>query len=275
MDQTAIKAIADLSTAQLAAKDIGSLGAIVMPEGHKLQSTEHLLPAPAQFRGRFNTSVLSQFISYIATYGGNNTNVFINQDVMSAKVIIDMGDTSNPQWGKHQADVRLKRTPAFNALMSQNDERLGQQEFIDFAEDWQENILFYYGEVDGAKPESFKSIINTLRRLKSAAIATASSEVGNFSGSRSALEQVAITAGDAEPPTGFVFRTIPYDGFEAVSFDCQIRAIVSDKKVELKYRISQLERHKEQLAEQFKNQIVSGIDINGISVFIGDMEYQK
>jgi uncharacterized protein YfdQ (DUF2303 family) len=277
MDSTAIQAISALSAAQLAQNEISAYteGAVVIPKDYTLQSLEKLRLAPNHFRGQYSTSVLSQFISYIDNHGTSETSVFINQDTMSANAIIDMGYIDDPKWGKHRAEVALKRTPAYGDLLDFNNVTVDQQTFIDFAEDWQDNVLFYYGEPEFAEAEAFKPTIKTLRKLKTSATATTENEVGNFSANRSAMEQIEISAGNQEPPTGFIFKTIPHDGFEEVAFNCQLRAITDGKSVQLKYRIAQLERHKEQIAEQFKDKIVSGVRVDGINIFIGTMSYQN
>jgi len=282
MDSTAVKAIADLSAAKLAQEEINiysGISAVVIPDGYKLDGLERLKPEPDHFRGTFHTPVLSQFTGYIDQNGTANTGVFIDQATMTAKAILDMGDHDQPQWGKHRASVTLDRTPAYAELMRFNDKFMDQQAFIDFAEDWQDNIQFYGdGMVDGQaviNTPAFAQVIKTLRKLKTSATASSENEVGNFNAARSALESIEITAGGEQPPTGFQFETIPHDGFYAVQFDCQLRAITAEKTVRLKFRIVQLAQHQEQIAAQFRDRIVSGIKVDELNIFIGTMDYQK
>lgn len=275
MDQSAIQEIANLSAAQTAGNVIAQNGmaAIVIPGNYKLEPIEHLNPLPTQFRGKFKTTVLAQFIRYIDQNGSADTGVFIDQDSMSAAAIIDMETKDFPQWGKHIAGVAIKKTPTYGALLSFADQCLNQQAFIDFAEDCQDHIAFYYGDHQPTA-DPFKATIKTLRKLKTAATATTENEVGNFNASRSAMETIEITAGAEQPPAGFLFTVVPHDGFDAIKFDCQLRAITEGKEVKLKYRIVQLEQHKEQIAEQFREKIISGIKTDEISIFIGEMAYQ-
>lgn len=277
MDKTAIEAISAQAAAQLAQKEIvdRDIAAVVIPNGYELKSLEPLGNEPTHFRGQFNTTVLSQFIGYIDQNGTAHSGVFIDQEAMSAKAIIDMGNPESPEWGKHKAIATLKRTTAYAALIKYSDERLDQQTFIDFAEDWQDNIAFYFGDNSTADAAQFKEHIKLLRKLKTTAKATSETEVGNFSANRSALESIEITAGSEQPPTGFVFKVIPHDGFEAVAFDCQLRAMPDEKAVKLKYRITQLAQHQETIAEQFRDKIVGGIKVDEIQIFIGNMDYQK
>jgi len=273
MDKTAIQEISRLTAAELANKEgLGDKNAVVIPEGFKLQSLEPLQAAPDFFRGKFSTSVLEEFVSYVNLHGSIDSSIFIDHRDMSALSIIDMGNHTNPEWGKHRATIKLVKTPAYDRLLNLADSAIDQQDFIDFAEDWDDFITFVDGDGD-ALP--FSQTIKTLRRLKVNANSQAEQTVSNYAASRSTLDQIEIKAGSEELPAGFIFKTIPYDGFDTVEFPCQLRAVNSDKAVRLKYRINHLEAIKELIANQFRDDLKSGITENGVSIFIGDMEYQK
>ncbi len=137
---------------------------------------------------------------------------------------------------------------------------------------WADSIEFYSDEF-GILP--FADTVKTLRRLKVNANSQQEQTVGNFAASRSALESIEIKAGQDELPSYFVFRAIPYDGFELTDFYCQIRAVSDAKDVKLKFRIGQLELIKQRIADEFRTKISAGIDTEGLSIFIGDMDYQK
>lgn len=278
LDNSGIQKIADLAISQAANDAISGKGidAVVIPKDHQLQSLEHLNAKPDFFRGKFITSVLAEFNEYVTKHGRSDTGVFIDQDNMIAKAIIDMGSHTDPQWGKHSASIGLKNTPAYSALLDFAGRTLKQQDFIDFAEDWQDSILFYFDVGADATMAStdFSQTIKTLRRLKVSANATSEQTVGNFATARSAMESIEVKAGQNELPAGFIFKTIPHGGFESVVFNCQLRADIDDKNVCLKYRIGQLEQHKEQIANAFRDKIKDGIKTDGVTIFIGSMAYQ-
>lgn len=274
MDKTAIQEISRLTTAALAgAGPLNNDSAIVIPDGYKLQSLEHLQPAPDHFKAKFTTTILSEFADYINMHGTAFTGVFIDHQAMMAQAIIDLGNQDLPLWGKHRADIELQKTPAYEMLLKLNNAPLPQQAIIDFAEDWIGNIKFFFD--DEKREESFAQTIKTLRRLKINANASNEQNVGNFNNSRSALESIEIKAGQDELPAGFWFEVIPYEGFDSVVFTCQLRAVHDDKNVTLKYRIGQLEMITETIARQFREKLINGIkaDLNA-NIFIGKMAYQ-
>lgn len=278
MDKSAIQAITALSVATVAqaALNENEIDAVVLEENYQLKSLESLKLRPDLFRAQFNTSALSQFIDYVDDAGSSNTGVFIDQEKMTAQAIIDMGHHDAPYWGKHRAHVALKQTPAYAALIRLNNGHLSQQDFIDFAEDWSANIAFYYDDNETAHDDAtFKKTIKTLRKIKLSATAVSENSVENFSATRSAMEDIEVTAGNEKPPAGFIFRVVPHDGFDEVAFDCPLRAITDTKAVRLKYRIMQLDQQQLNIAEQFKAKITNNIKGGGISIYIGNMDYQK
>lgn len=279
MDQSAINAISALSTANAAqtALNAEDISAVVLEKNYELKSLETFKETPDHFRAQFNTSVLSQFIYYIDATGNQQTGVFIDQEKMTAQAIIDMGHSEAPHWGRHRAHVAIKQTTAYAALIHLNNGHLSQQDFIDFAEDWSANIAFYYGDANEITRDDavFKQTIKTLRKIKLSSTAVSENTVENFSASRSAMEDIEVTAGNEKPPAGFIFRTVPHDGFDEVAFACPLRAITDTKAVQLKYRIMQLDQQKLNIAEQFKEKITNGIKAAGVGIYIGNMEYQK
>lgn len=274
MDSTAIQEIQKLAISAIAKGQLENFlnSATVIPDNWKLQTLEHLQSQPDHFRGHFTTTALAEFIGYANQHGSENTGVFIDPDSMTAAAIIDLGNHTAPEWGKHRASATLKPTPAYAALLKSADETLQQQAFIDFIEDWAGPIEFYFedGELSDAA-----TAVKTLRRLKVNANAEQEQTVGNFAASRSALETIEIRAGYEKLPAGFCFIVDPYEGFEQHTFNCQLRAVSDDKAVKLKYRIGQLEMIKEAIANEFRDRIKAGITEQGVSIFLGQMAYQK
>jgi len=274
MDKSAIQEITKLALA--ADQLLHNHNAIIIPDGYKLQSLESLEDKPTHFKGTFLTNVISEFESYVNLHSNDNSFVYVDQETMTAIAIIDQGSQSKPQWGKHRAEIKLLKTTAYSSLLKYANAALYQEEFIDFAEDWQENIKFYFDDmVEGQAvigTPTFQKSIKTLRRLKVSANASKEQSVGNFSASQSALESIEITASNDQLPSGFMFNVIPYEGFDQVSFNCQLRAINDDKAVKLKYRIGQFESTNEHIANLFRNKIIEGVKT---PIFIGEMNYQN
>jgi len=274
MDASAVQALVDLAVSQTQNAAMNRDDIVIVPNTAGIKSLEQYNRTPNSFKARFETNVLSEFINYINCNADNESScIFINKENSSANGIIDLGYHLAPEWGRHRAYVTLKKTPAYAAVISENNKVLGQQDFIDFCEDWQPNIKFFYGTPADTGTQSFPSTIATLRKLKVTANAEKEHVVGNFAASASALEAIEIKAGNVELPTGFLFETNPHDEFYSIVLVCQLRAAGDEKSVKLKYRINQLEASTEVIANEFRDKITKGVAID-LPVYIGDMAYQ-
>jgi uncharacterized protein YfdQ (DUF2303 family) len=270
MDKTAIQEIQRLSIAEISNKLIVS-GAVVIPQGQSLVRLEQFKMTPDHFRATFKTNIVSEFIAYVNAHGTADSGIFIDQNTSKALAIIDLGDHQNPQWGKHKAEITLKNQPDYDALLGKQHQWLDQQAFIDFAEDWPENIVFFDAD-DNAL--NLKEAVKTLRKLKVNFNSENEQTVNNFSASRSALESIEIKAGNDDLPSGFIFNTIPHDGFSAVELVAQLRSKTVDKSVKLQYRIARLDQVKDEIANEFRDKITTGIITDSAPIFIGTIDYQ-
>jgi uncharacterized protein YfdQ (DUF2303 family) len=272
MDASAIKAISALSVveSQIFALQGLDYNVALVPESYKLESLERFADQPARFRGNYKTTLINEYIKYINDHGTPECTVFVDETTMTSKAILDMGRPDEPLWGTHKAELALVKTPEYQAILQNDNAKLEQQALIDFAEDWEEAIVFFDNQ---DKPLDFRKTINTLRKLKINANAESEQTVGNFNAARSTLEQIEIKAGQEELPAYFFFQCSPYDGFNLFSFTCQLRAINDQKQVVIKYRIMQLALKQIAIAEEFKNLLQGGIDADGVDVYLGTMSY--
>jgi uncharacterized protein YfdQ (DUF2303 family) len=277
MDSSAINAIRDLTAADRANASIYgdsnvSIPLVVVPENHKLLDLERYTDQPARFRGHFSTRQIQEFIEYINDKGGKDTGIFVNPEDAEAKAIMNMGFTDAPLWGDHTASLLLKKQPEFAALLDQQNKRLTQQDFIDFAEDWQDHIIF----VDDQDVQiNSKAAINAIRRITVSATQNSESSVGNFSASQSSMDAIEVKAAGATPPYGFKFLFNPYESFQSRIFTCQLRAITDGKSVSLKYRIVGLDQHINSIGVEFKELLEKSITETGVGFYTGTMQYQK
>jgi uncharacterized protein YfdQ (DUF2303 family) len=272
MDASAIKEIADNAAISEINQALTNFPVVVIPDTAKIESIEKFKNAPDQFRGTFTSTTINEFIAYINDNASADSAVFIDAENMRAKAIVDFGTSDTPLWGKHRAVAALAKTPAYNDVLIHDQKTHLQQELIDFCEDWEEHVHFF--DETGAGMD-FKKTINTLRRVKVNAKANAEQEIGNYSGSRSTLEQVEIKAGADELPAGFAFEVIPYDEFNPVVLTCQLRAIHKDGNVTFKYRINQLQAKQLQIADEFKQAIKNRVTVDSLAIYLGEMAYQQ
>lgn len=253
MDASAIKQLQDLVAAASGNSNLYEAGlpVIVLPDGHKIHSTESFGDTPMRHRENFKTQYLSEFVAYVNIYKNGDEAVFIDDETMQAQGIIDRSFPNAPTWQGHTASLKLQRTPALAALLKDNNRLLTQDELIDFAQDWKDHIVFF----DGETPLSHNDALSRLRKLKISKSSHVESNRGDFKATASAIEQIAIDAADAPLPSHFEFRTEPYLEFDKYVYTGQLRALGDDNKPQLKYRLVGLPVIDQAISIEFKNRI--------------------
>ena len=265
MDQSAIQQLQKMALAAVSVEqlEVADQPLALVPENYKIKSLEEFELAPSQHRERFRTKYLSEFFAYTCKHAGDGLTVFIDEEAMSAKAIIDRSSSDSPSWQNHTAKLQLEKTPALNALLVFNDSHLSQDELIDFAIDWKEHIVFY----DGEEALAFNDALSRLRKLKVSKSSPVESNRGDFKASASAIEQIAIDAADAPLPSRFEFTTEPYLQFDNRIYTGQLRALGDDNKPVLKYRLMSMPAMEQAIAEEFKQRINK--ELEGATIHIG------
>jgi uncharacterized protein YfdQ (DUF2303 family) len=273
MDSTAVSAIRDLAYADKTADELASTdtrsGQVIVPKDYQIVDLEKFEDTPNRFRGKYKTHLTHEFSMYVNTHNLGATSVFIDAESMEAKAIIDMaGD--EPQWGDHRAEVKLKKTPEYYALLAGMEKTFGQLEFIDFVEDWFSSIVFFNDDVSIVRT----SAITAIRKMSVNSQQENVSEVGDFKASLSATDRIEAIATTGILPDRFTFTCDPYDGLDERVFECRLRAMTDDKKPSLKFRIVGLDRVQNEIAMEFKETLTEALTIPPIKIHCGTMEYQ-
>lgn len=271
MDRTAIEAITELAALSTAQRITTDIPAAIVPDKVSVKSLEHLMNRPARFKGHFVTSILQEFADYYRKNSQATSIVYIDPETMQARAIFDHGDANVPQWGDHTAELKLQAKPAWRELLKHNNVLHSQTELIDFCMDWRDHIRF---EDDKDEAIDFVSAIARIRKLTINATQKTESEQANFSSNRSAMENIEVLSGSAQPPARIVFKTTPYEGFDDVIALCSIRAVTgSDQKtVQIKYRIEGLDVLTDRISLEFREKLFTRLD--DALVYVGTMEHR-
>lgn len=257
------------------ASSSGSSGAIVVPEGYTLKHLEGLKPFPDRFRARVSTSSVQDFIAYLSENAVEGaTLVFIAAEKGEAKAIIDAGTPSTPSWGSHKVSLNLIQSSAFKSLGAHSGVWHSQKDFIEFLEDWDENISFLYdAEGDSPQDNSFAVGLKVFKRLKATRAAEATAEVANHSSSGSMFDSMHISSAGKELPIGFMFNCDMFQGYGNVTLLCRLQSRVNGSEISLSYSIKSLERAKEEVSDMLYAELSEMIE--NASVYKGQIAYQE
>ena len=223
---------------------------IVLPEGYKIESLEDCMPHLRHYRMNYVTRSLEDFAEYAKKFAMPDSTIFINESQMEAKLFVDIGSPDAPLHKKHTANLALKKSAAFLALLSISaSSRIDQKTLAEFISD----------HADIISGRSFNEIVMTASEMAKAVrhitidkVKKLTSVVGAASGSLSSLEKFEAT-GEFEIPHIIKFTCEPYLGLPEQTFMLIINIEPGDNdKPRINVRLHNQDGLPEIFAQQFK-----------------------
>ncbi len=267
LDASAISQVRELVLGQQVNERLSGvfLDAVAVPEGVKVQSLEGFAKGRFRFRGALSTTSIEDFARYSKELSASGTSCFIDADNMKAVTVLNLGTLTEPGHADNTAQVQLKKTAPYSALLAINGDRNNQKELAEWIEDWADNLLGFdaNGEVITAKKAAA-----ALRKITIEASQSSDFEDNDFSGKRSLMESVEAKTKDIMP-VAFEFKCVPFEGLVERPFKLRLSIITGDRPV-LVLRVSQLEAVQEQIAVEFRDLLVEKFADSGVKTFIGN-----
>lgn len=240
---------------------------IALPHGFEIEDLERYQENRTRYRGTYKTSLLDHFVKYIEDHSVGNEPCFVNADNMSAQHFFNLGDYAEPGHGDHTANLKLITTSVYQALLRVDNQTFSQKDLADWLSDWRDMLSPTNG--DGATYGDMQSAINAVRRLTITEKIESDHTADNFSANRSALEEIEASSKGTQLPAGFEFKFIPYEGFAENTAQLRLSLNTNHEKPRLTLRIVRLEKLQEEIANQFRNALESGLGEQDITVNIG------
>lgn len=258
MDQSAVQAIAELACQASSSNHLGTdTPALILHDdcgSERVVSIEHLQAGRSRYRGTFATLSLQAFADYVIATDENANGEgvaqgFINPEKMTSTVYFNLGDNTHPGHADHTANLKLKLTAAYDALLTVTGGlALDQRRLHDFVEDWRDNITVLY---DGEpREQSVPAALAAIRDITVESARKVTHVDRDMGATRSAMESVDARS-DHSLPSGFEFRCVPYDGLAERTFRLRLGVNTGNDKLTLVLRIQQAEQHTEAIAADF------------------------
>lgn len=267
LDASAISQVRELVLGQQVNERLSGvfLDAVAVPEGVKVQSLEAFAEGRFRFRGALSTTSIDDFARYSKELSATGTSCFIDAENMRAVTVLNLGTLDKPGHADNLAQVQLKKTAPYSALLAINGDRNNQKELAEWIEDWADNLLGFdaNGEVITAKKAAA-----ALRKITIEASQSSDFEDNDFSGKRSLMESVEAKTKDIMP-VAFEFKCVPFEGLGERPFKLRLSIITGDRPV-LVLRVSQLEAVQEAIAVEFRDLLVEKFADSGVKTFIGN-----
>lgn len=239
---------------------------MLIPTGFDVENLEQYMKLRSSYRFAFNTKSIKDFVEYSKEFDKEGAKCFVNSDSMSAKVIFDIGTEEAPEHQRNKAGLQLDKTSAYKKILSIHGDHMYQRDASDFIEDFGEFMTI---ATDSGEAMTIAQAANAINKITIEAARSLSSEVGDFSNSMSAMEREEVK-GASKFPSKINFVCVPYLGLDKRDFTIKVSVLTGGDRPKLSFRIIQLEPQQEDIAEEFKENLVEKFADCELKTFIGD-----
>ncbi|KEY58465.1 YfdQ family protein [Serratia sp. DD3] len=241
----------------------------VLPKDVNIESLECFQKNRFRFRGRMETTSIDDFARYSIGYAnaGDPARCFIDAEKMSARSVFNIGTLTAPGHADNVADINLKKTAPFRALLEINGKRLNQKQIAEWLEDWSDFLTAF--DASG-ETMTMAQAASAVRRVSIKQMQESDHEDGDFSGKRSLMQSVEATSKEVMP-VAFEFKCVPYEGLNERRFSLRNSLLKSDEP-SFVLRIVQLEAQEEDIAIEFRDLLISKFSDESVETFIGSFK---
>lgn len=269
MDKSAIEKIQESNALSIAREQLDKQklpGVLVTPENTHLADLEKFMPNARHFKLRFETQVIGEFVRYASEHATKESGIFIDDEHLSSNCCIDLGTVDNPLHKFHGANLRLKKTAVYSAILSMVDRKLNQKEAAEFIEDWKHEVATILTSDDATM--TVGQAASSMRNLSIEQARETNSKVDDFGYSASAQERLEAKNKD-RLPSFIKFNVAPYHGLGLREITLRMGIIPSGDAPCITFRIVGNEALKEELAFEFKGILEEKLAECGAPIYIG------
>ena len=271
LDSGTFKQVKDLVLSGYHLNDIHGLACptALLPEGTGVESLERFSLERFRFRGAMTTTSIDDFARYSKGYASDSepARCFIDADNMTARSVFNIGTLDNPGHADNVASITLKKTAPFRALLQIDGQRLKQKQIAEWLEDWSDYLLAF--DADGNTMQ-ISQAAQAVRRITIQQATQQDHETSDFAGKKSLMQSVEASSKDVMP-VAFEFKCVPYEGLGERRFSLRNSLLTSDEPCFV-LRIIQLEAQEEEIANEFRDLLISKFDGESVETFIGNFK---
>lgn len=251
------------------------LPAVLIPSDFKMENIEHLLDEPARKRFMFTTNALGSFTEYctneLSQKAGGHASCFVDPDELTAIAMFDVGTMNRPEHCENKALFKLDLTQEYLAILSINNNPLPQLEMSYWLEDWRDAICDEESMTDtDDKPIEFKKGLQALRKITFKAESSQTHEEQAFSKEQTGLARIAAESGtDTNLPARISFTCKPSPDLEEINLVARVIVQNCANGPTIKLQLTQVEKLKQDIAEQFRQRVSDELEALEMNVFVG------
>lgn len=271
LDSGTFQQVKDLVLSGYHLNDIHGLACptALLPDGTSVESLERFSLERFRFRGAMTTTSIDDFARYSKGYASASdpARCFIDADNMTARSVFNIGTLDNPGHADNVASITLKKTALFRALLQIDGQRLKQKQIAEWLEDWSDYLLAF--DADGNTMQ-ISQAAQAVRRITIQQATQQDHETSDFAGKKSLMQSVEASSKDVMP-VAFELKCVPYEGLGERRFSLRNSLLTSDEPCFV-LRIVQLEAQEEEIANEFRDLLISKFDGESVETFIGNFK---
>lgn len=220
---------------------------VALPDDFTLHDVEKYDTQRRRARGTMTTSVITDFASYTNLHALPGAMVFIDPKTMSAKAVLNLGDTMQPGHADNVAKLSPEPTAAYKAMCAiANGQPQKQAAVAEFMEDWSDQVQARNGD----EPITLAQAIAAVRKITIEGLRKLETTEESLSASKSTFESVKATSGTNPLPTHLHVYALPFADFAARTFVLRLGVLTSGDKPTLTLRVVNVELHVEEMARE-------------------------
>lgn len=237
------------------------------PKDIDLLDLEKYMPNKRRLTVDYKTKSINSFAEYVKAENlTGDSKLFIDDESLIARCVFDLGNAVKPLHQCHRGELRLKRTPLFQALLEMNERKFDQKQAGEFLEDWAHAINVVWSADNSSM--TTKAAIQGLYNLTIDQARSVNSTVSDFGYEASALEKVEAKS-KTSMPARVVFTGELYSELSAMQVELRVSILTGESKPLIKFRIVALDKVTEQCAADFKEKLDTLLNGVEIKSFIG------
>jgi uncharacterized protein YfdQ (DUF2303 family) len=238
---------------------------LIAPQGMAIHNLEKYMTYPSRYRMNYSTSSVDDFVAYNSEFDNDGATCFVDSEKMTAQTIFDLGTVEFPEHKEHKADLSLKKTAAFKALLRCDGDKYSQKTAAEFLEDWEDNIdvLNQNGE-----HMTVKQAVKSLRDLTIESAREVNSQVNDFSETMSAMERIEAK-NQHSLPSYINFNCVPYLALQERTFTIRLSIITGGDRPAIGFRIVRIDAIEEEIVLEFKELLCKAFSELSLDTYIG------
>lgn len=253
----AIDAIRQLSEKAIAphylpGEDGGAL-AVIIPEGHELQSLEEYESSPRRLEKSPVFVDTGSFIEYVNDYMDRRTKIFGTLDDGKIIARLDYSDGPNPEWNTHNATLAMKPHPDWKEWAEKAGKPMAQEEFARFIERFTHCVI----EPDSA------TLIETIEKMEVTSGMQFESKINRVDGSVSfTYKDDQQLVGQLKVPTKFYLSMAPFEANKPQTVEVLLRYRVKEGTLTFSYDLPEFSKIKREAFLAVCEEVTKGTDLS-------------